>query len=282
MTVREALRRANASLQRAGVPDAALDARLLLSHLLEEQPMTLALEGEREISPQQLSQFEQMTQRRASRVPLQIILGTTDFMGLSFAVTPDVLIPRQDTEILCEEALRRIGERESSVLDIGTGSGALAVAIAKLSSARVTAVDISPAALSVARENAKRLGARVRFLESDLFSALGSSRFDVIVSNPPYIAHAELGTLMPEVRQEPAIALDGGKDGLDFYRRIVKEANAHIAAKGCILFEIGWQQKDAVSALLQSEIGEPFALRDYGGNWRVVGAVKRDDASDSA
>jgi len=192
-------------------------------------------------------------------------------------VEPGVLCPRPDTEILCEEALRHIrpGMR---VLDIGTGSGALAVAIKKHApESDVTAVDISDTALNVAAGNAQRNGAAVRFVKSDCFSALEGETFDVIVSNPPYISSEEMCALMPEVRMEPELALFGGEDGLDFYRRISREAAGRLRKGGALLFEIGWQQKDDVSALLEERIGTPHALRDYGDNWRVVYAVKEKD-----
>lgn len=281
MTVREALRAAGARLERAGVPDAALDARLLLAHVLGESPLMMTLDGAREVPPQALAAFETMTARRAGREPLQTITGEAAFMGMSFAVTPDVLIPRQDTEILCEEALRRAGCREASVLDVGTGSGALAVAISLLSRASVTATDISEAALAVARDNAARLGAQVRFVRGDLYDAVPGERFDMIVSNPPYISREEMARLMPEVLREPVTALFGGEDGLDFYRRLTRDAARHLKPGGCVLFEIGYAQKDAVSAMLAARVGEPFALRDYGGNWRVVGACLREGKTDA-
>ena len=160
------------------------------------------------------------------------------------------------------------------MLDIGTGSGALAIAIALFAvRAQVTAVDVSDDALTIAEQNARRLGAGVRFVKSDCFSQLPGEQYDMIVSNPPYISEQEMKTLMPEVLREPELALYGGEDGLDFYRRITREAPAHLARGGYLLFEIGWQQKEAVEALLREHIGEPFALRDYGGNWRVVGAM---------
>ena len=175
-----------------------------------------------------------------------------------------------------EEALRHV-RPDSRVLDIGTGSGALAVSIAKLGICSVTAVDVSDTALRVAKGNAEANGAQVRFVKSDCFSALAGETFDVIVSNPPYISREEMEMLMPEVKQEPELALFGGEDGLDFYRRISREAPAYLAEGGVLLFEIGWQQKDAVSDLLRAHIGEPFALKDYGDNWRVVGAVYRKE-----
>ena len=275
MTVREALREATLRLEGAGVPDAALDARLLLAHLLSTSHLALTLDGGREIGADVLQAYGAMLVRREAREPLQTITGEASFMGMAFCVTPDVLIPRQDTEILCEEALRRLAGKRAKALDVGTGSGALAVAIALLSRAEVTAVDVSEDALCVARENARRLGAEIRFLQGDLYAPVGDERFDMIVSNPPYISREEMERLMPEVQREPKLALYGGEDGLDFYRRLAKDAAKHLRPGGCILLEIGYRQKEAVEALLQKHVGKPFALRDYGGNWRVVGACWR-------
>ena len=277
MTIREALKGAGLRLSKAGVPDADMDARLLLAHLLGESPLAMALSGERELREETRIAYEAMLIRRESREPLQTITGEAGFMGLAFTVTPDVLIPRPDTEILCEEAIRRLSLSEGRALDLGTGSGALAVSLALLSRASVTAVDVSAPALAVARENARRLGADVRFLQGDLFAPVEGERFDVIVSNPPYIARSEMDELMPEVRREPELALFGGEDGLDFYRRICARAADFLLPGGCLLLEIGWQQKEAVEALLREYVGEPFAMKDYGGNWRVVGAVLREE-----
>ena len=275
MTVREMLHDATARFERCGVPDAALDARLLLAFLLHTSQLAVSLDGGREVSEGELAVYESMVVRREAREPLQLITGEADFMGMGFRVTQDVLIPRQDTEILCEEALRRVAGRQISVLDVGTGSGALAVSISLLSRASVTAVDVSEAALDIARANAKRLGADVRFLQGDLYAPVGKERFDMIVSNPPYISREEMQLVMPEVRREPELALFGGEDGLDFYRRIAQDAPKRLNPGGCILLEIGYRQKEAVEALLLERVGEPFALKDYGGNWRVVGAVWR-------
>ena len=180
-----------------------------------------------------------------------------------------------ETTSLCMEALDERVTGGERVLDIGTGSGAIAVSLAKLGRpAQVTAVDVSDRALEIARQNAERNGAAVEFVKSDCFSALKGRKYDMIVSNPPYISEDEMRGLMPEVTREPELALFGGADGLDFYRRISREAPEYLNEGGCLLFEIGWLQKDAVSALVKAHIGEPFALRDYGQNWRVVGAKK--------
>lgn len=276
MTIREALKAAAARLAAAGVPDAEFDAQEMLAFLLKEDRLKMRVEGFRALDETIRARYEELVARREAREPMQYILGETSFMGLTFHVEPGVLIPRYDTEVLCEEALKRLrpGMR---VLDIGTGSGALAVSIAKLApECDVTAVDVSETALAVAPANAAALGAKVRFVKSDCFAALGGETFDMIVSNPPYIDGEEMKELMPEVLLEPELALYGGEDGLDFYRRISREAPAYLKKGGCLLFEIGWKQKEPVSELLREHVGEPFALKDYGDNWRVVGAVMED------
>ena len=274
MTIREALRLAEARLEQAGVPDADVDAAYLLASVLKEDTLAMRINGHRELAAPQQAAFDALCDRRAAREPLQYILGETEFMGLTFHVEPGVLIPRADTEILVEKALAWM-KPGARVLDIGTGSGAIAVSLAKLGrQAQVTAVDVSDRALEIARRNAERNGAAVEFVKSDCFSALKGRKYDMIVSNPPYISADEMRGLMPEVTREPELALFGGADGLDFYRRISREAPEYLNEGGCLLFEIGWLQKDAVSALVKAHIGEPFALRDYGQNWRVVGARK--------
>ena len=274
MTIREALRLAAARLEQAGVPDADVDAAYLLASVLKEDTLAMRINGHRELAAPQRAAFDALCDRRTAREPLQYILGETEFMGLTFRVEPGVLIPRADTEILVEKALAWM-KPGARVLDIGTGSGAIAVSLAKLGrQAQVTAADVSDRALEIARQNAKRNGAAVEFVKSDCFSALKGRKYDMIVSNPPYISEDEMRGLMPEVTREPELALFGGADGLDFYRRISREAPEYLNEGGCLLFEIGWLQKDAVSALVKAHIGEPFALRDYGQNWRVVGARK--------
>lgn len=201
MTIREALRAATARLEQADVPDADVDASYLLASVLKEDTLAMRINGHRALTEEQEKAFDALCDRRAAREPLQYILGETEFMGLTFHVEPGVLIPRADTEILVEKALK-VMPPNARVLDIGTGSGAIAVSLARLGqAARVTAVDVSDKALEIARKNAENNGADVEFVKSDCFSALQGRKYDMIVSNPPYISDEEMQTLMPEVRQ---------------------------------------------------------------------------------
>lgn len=216
MTIREALRAATVRLEQADVPDADVDASYLLASVLKEDTLAMRINGHRALTEEQEKAFDALCDRRAAREPLQYILGETEFMGLTFHVEPGVLIPRADTEILVEKALK-VMPPNARVLDIGTGSGAIAVSLARLGqAARVTAVDVSDKALEIARKNAENNGADVEFVKSDCFSALQGRKYDMIVSNPPYISDEEMQTLMPEVRQEPELALFGGGDRVGF------------------------------------------------------------------
>ena len=188
MTIREALRAATARLEQADVPDADVDASYLLASVLKEDTLAMRINGHRALTEEQEKAFDALCDRRAAREPLQYILGETEFMGLTFHVEPGVLIPRADTEILVEKALK-VMPPNARVLDIGTGSGAIAVSLARLGqAARVTAVDVSDKALEIARKNAENNGADVEFVKSDCFSALQGRKYDMIVSNPPYIS----------------------------------------------------------------------------------------------
>jgi release factor glutamine methyltransferase len=262
MTLREALTRATRQL--GASPDlcvgAARDAALLLRHVLGISHAAQLADSERELSPAQQAAFDALVQRRLANEPIQYITGEQEFYGLTLGVTPAVLIPRPETEILVEAVLmevKRAGLQSAPrILDVGTGSGAIAIALAHhLPHAHVTAVDLSAAALEVAASNAARHGLadRIRFVASDLLDALppGELPFDFIVSNPPYVPTADRGSLHPQVRDhEPAAALFAGTDGLDVYRRLIPQARAALRPNGILALEIGQGQREAVAALL--------------------------------
>lgn len=236
----------------------------------------LKFEGEREVQPDALDTLNAMLARRAAGEPVQYILKRADFMGLTFYVDERVLIPRQDTETLVENALIAITPLpEVEVLDLCTGSGCIGLSLGSLAPrAQVTLSDVSRDALDVAKKNAELLSVAVTLRQGDLFQAVGRRRYDLIVSNPPYVPRGELAGLQTEVRHEPAIALDGGVDGLDFYRRIAAEAPAHLNPEGLVYLEVGIGQAGAVKALLESFIHcrESGIIKDLNGIDRVVWA----------
>lgn len=261
-------------LAEKGVENPRLEAEWMLCEALSLDRVGLYLNFDKPLNDAELAAFRGMVQRRAKREPLQYILGSQEFMGLDFQVTPAVLIPRHDTEVLVAEGVQR-GAGTRSILDIGTGSGCVAVALAKsLPEAEVSSVDVSAEALAVARDNAEKNQVSVRFFHGSLFEPLAGRRFDMIVSNPPYIPADEIATLQQEVRGfEPLGALDGGADGLDFYRSIVSGAPEHLTPGGWLLFEVGAGQAPQVLELLRTG-GFPvdcFSQTDPAGIERVVG-----------
>ncbi len=267
---RQLLFNAAARLTAAGASDARLDAEWLLSHALNVPRLMLLADAGQDVPPNDAERYEALVVRRAEGQPLQYVLGEADFMGRTFQVDARVLIPRCDTETLCEAVTERL-RAGMRVVDIGTGSGALAVSAAlACPGAEVTGVDISAEALAVARANGEWLGARVRWVQSDLFDALQGETFDLVVSNPPYIPTRELVGLQREVRQEPSLALDGGPDGLAFYRRIVASLPAHLRRGGSLLLEIGDGQAEDVTALFMGKFDQIRTLRDLSGLKRVV------------
>jgi len=285
MTYRELYEYGKSRLSEAGIAEAGLDARLLLEYVCHADRNELILYADRERNSMEEQFYRMVIEKRASRIPLQHITGEQEFMGLSFQVNEHVLIPRQDTEILVEEAMRHLGDG-MRILDLCTGSGCILLSLLKYSNeCEGVGIDISEEALKTARENAEKLGLDAVFLAGDLFGPLAgfvSERtpdrlFDMVVSNPPYIETAVIDTLMPEVRDhEPFCALDGGADGLQFYRRILAEAPAHMRRGAVLLFEIGCGQGEAVARLMQ-EAGfvQVEVLQDYAGLDRVVcGSVR--------
>lgn len=260
-----------------GIEHGRLDAELLLAATLKLNRVGLYLNYDRPLSAEELTAFRKQVERRARREPLAYILGRCEFWSLPFVVTPAVLVPRPDTEVLVEEALKRLPP-QGRVLDVGLGSGAIAVAIAhERGDARVEGIDVSPEALAVALENAAANGVaeRVAFRQGDLFS-LDGGPYELIISNPPYIAAGEIPTLMPEVRDyEPSLALIAGAAGLDCYRALVPAALMQLVAGGWLLVEVGANQAPAVSALFAAAgFADIVTACDLAGIERVVGGRK--------
>jgi release factor glutamine methyltransferase len=231
------------------------DAELLLLRIINRDRTFLLTHPDTQLTPEQSAQYDAFLVRRKTHEPIQYILGEQEFYGLTFAVTPAVLIPRPETEHLVEALLARVPhDQPLRIADVGTGSGAIAVALAHhLPQAQITALDISEAALAVARRNAEthHVADRTRFLQSDLLSAVANEKFDAIVSNPPYVAEADRATLEPQVRDyEPASALFAGPTGLDIYQRLIPQAQAALKLEGWLLMEIGQGQREALTQLL--------------------------------
>ncbi len=312
MNIRDALKRGCEVLDGAGSESPRLDAQVLLLAVLREERTVLVSHPERELASQEEQLYKQYISERALGKPVSYITGVKEFMGLEFAVNEAVLIPRPETELLVEEAVKELeaisreAEAVPRVLDLCTGSGAIAVSIKHfVPKAEVTATDLSEEALKVARENAERLTeGGIRFLQGDLFEALsvrcadsspgGGARlaspsgrgvtegdgegrfFNLIVSNPPYIPAGVIDGLMPDVKDfEPRLALDGGTDGLDIYRRLIPQAAEHLAPGGVLLLEIGFDQGETVPDLCrQAGLGNIAVLKDLAGLDRVVRAER--------
>lgn len=305
MTYRECYEKGCRILNEAGIEEAVLDARLLLESVCGTNRNDLLVHGEQPVAVDAEEKYMDWIGKRAGHIPLQQLTGEQDFMGLTFTVNEHVLIPRQDTEILVEEVLKELHDG-MRVLDMCTGSGCILISLLHYSNGcEGLGVDLSAEALKVAKRNAQRIlgenfsetkdcgvktfetesddaetaintaenetAGRARFLQSDLFENV-EGKFEIIVSNPPYIASAEVDKLMPEVRDhEPRMALDGTADGLEFYRRIIEEAGQHLVSSGMLFFEIGYDQGQAVSELMrQHGYREVQVVQDYAGLDRVV------------
>lgn len=281
MTVRDALQTGERTLAQVGAPDPHIDVSLLLSHVLHCAHMALPLCRERALTPEEERAFAALLAERAARTPLQYVLGEQWFYGRRFAVDDRVLVPRQETETLCELALQALRALQAEqpdlaprALDLCTGSGAIAITLAlEAPGLCVTASELSPDALAVARDNAEALHAAVRFIQGDLFAPVSGERFHLLVSNPPYVPRADCDRLQPEVAREPLIALLGGEDGLDFYRRIAAEAPACLAPHARVLCEVGDGQSGFVQALFARAFGEATVHPDLYGHPRVVAAT---------
>ena len=282
-TVLELLRWTTDYFSRSGIDTARLDAEVLLAHALESDRLRLYVDYEKPVLEEERNRFRALVQRRAAeRVPVSLLLGEREFWSLPFRVTGDVLTPRPETETLVEAALSKVADSESAVriLDLGTGSGAIALSLAsELPHAEITATDLSEPALQIAAENADHLHLRerIRFLAGDLFEPVASERFDVVVSNPPYVARNDAASLPPELSHEPDMALFAGADGLDVIRRLVAAAGDHLSPGGWLLFELSPEQvetaEDELAKAGFTEIERRFDLarlaRVVGARWRA-------------
>lgn len=265
-------------LTEQNITDASCDVWLLAEHVFGINRAKFYMNPDVSVDEKKASLFNQCIEKRASHIPLQHITGTQEFMGYTFVVNEHVLVPRQDTEILVEKVSDHISQqkRKLRVLDMCTGSGCIAISLKKLHpDIDITAVDISKEALAVAEENCQKHQLSIHLIKSDLFENI-DGKFDIIVSNPPYIPTKDIGELMPEVREhEPIGALDGDEDGLKFYKAISKQALKHLVSGGKIFYEIGYDQGKSVPDILQSnQYKEIYVFCDLAGNSRVVVAGK--------
>lgn len=272
MNVKEAVQEVRKKLAESNTDTPLLDAQLIVGNAAGMTRVQILTYPDKELNENEICKINEMCSERIKHKPMQYILGVCEFMGLDFKVNSHTLIPRGDTEILVERAIEIVKKNNyNSVLDIGTGSGAIAVSIAKYTNIHVDAVDISEGALKTAIENGSNNGVNVNFFKSDLFSEV-NEKYDIILSNPPYIEKDVIETLEPDVKDyEPLSALDGGNDGLDFYRRIINDIDSYLNKNGCVIFEIGYNQGDNVSKLLSEKGFENISVeKDLSGLDRVV------------
>lgn len=285
MLVREMIKLGEGRLMKAHCMDPWLDAELLYYYLTGQDRVGLFLRAKEPADEVLQKQYFDLISQREKRIPLQHITGSQEFMGLNFQVNSDVLIPRQDTEILVEEAARIIRgdnprarqRRIWKVLDLCCGSGAIGVSLARIcENVRVSASDYSQPALETAKLNAEKNRVKIKFFQGDLYNAIGNRRYDMIISNPPYIRSHMIPILQDEVKvHEPMMALDGGDDGLDFYRTIIGDAAKHLKKQGVLALEIGHDQAEDVSQLIR-ETGaftKVHVIKDLAGHDRVVYAI---------
>ncbi len=276
------------NLKRNQVEDAYIKAKKLLEHVLNQSKEELVINSLKEVSRENEQSYESSLEEIIQGKPIQYITKSQEFMGLNFYVDENVLIPQSDTEILVEETLKLIKEkyldRNIKILDLCTGSGAIAISIAKYienldnktlqknikEQIEIYAIDICKKALEIAKKNAKDNDAKINFIQSNMFEALNNLKFDIIVSNPPYIETKTISTLSKEVQSEPIIALDGGQDGLDFYKIINKESPKYLNDDGHILLEIGYNQKESVTKIFEENYKNITCIKDLADNDRVI------------
>lgn len=276
MKIREAINKGSIQLKMQKIDSPKLKARLLMQSLLEKDRQYILVYDEKQLTQEQEEDYFKNIERLGNGEPLQHITHQQEFMKMNFYVNKDVLIPRPDTEVLVEEVIK-IAEKINAkkILDLCTGSGAIAISLAKyINNSQITAVDISEKALKVAEKNAKKneVENQIAFFTSNLFQNLPKEKYDIIVSNPPYIKREVIKSLDKEVKQEPLIALDGGWDGLDFYRKIIHQSYEFLKYKGYLCLEIGYDQKIDVIELIEQEEKyiHTYSKQDLYGNDRIV------------
>lgn len=274
MTIKETLTKGMIILKGNNIDSPKLKARLLLQFILKKPRQYLIVYDNKEIEKKEQWEYFVNIEKLANGVPLQHITHSQEFMKMDFYVDENVLIPRPDTEILVEEVIKIAKKmHKPKILDLCTGSGAIAISIAKnVPEAEVHAIDISSKALEIAKKNAKNLGVKVKFTKSNLFEKLNKTKFDIIVSNPPYIKRNDINYLSQEVKKEPELALDGGIDGLDFYRKIAKQAIDYLKFESYLCLEIGYDQKEDVIDIInkQENYSNTYSKKDLGGNDRII------------
>lgn len=276
MTIKELIQKGTIDLKVAGVTEPKLKARLLMQFILNKPRQFLLVYDNEQVSKSNEAKYLDCIKKLISGIPLQHITHSQEFMKLNFFVNEDVLIPRPDTEVLVEEVINIANKvKAKKILDLCTGSGAIAISLAKyIKNSEITALDISDKAIEIAKRNAKSNGVenQITFVKSDLFNELPKEKYDIIVSNPPYIKKDIIKTLDKEVQKEPNLALDGGYDGLDFYRKIVNHGYDYLKYNGYICLEIGYDQKDEVIELIKNEDKyiNTYCKKDLYGNDRVI------------
>lgn len=277
MKISDVLKNTTERLRRAGIDTANLDAKLLLCKFLKKDKLFLVVNSEKEIEIDE--KFVELVSRREKHEPMQYILGKAEFYGLDFKVNKNVLIPRPDTEVLVEKVISFVKNNSYTILDIGTGSGCIPISIlVNCPNAKAYAADISADAIEVAKENAKlnNVDKKITFLNIDILNDFPDFSIDCIVSNPPYIEEEVIPTLMEDVKgYEPDIALNGGPDGLIFYRRIAQEGYKILRKGGLIAFEVGYTQAKAVEEILiKNGFAQTEIIKDLAGIERIVSAIK--------
>lgn len=275
MKLKDLLNYAKTYLIENEIEDAGIISRLIIEHVFSIEKEKIILFYEKELDDISIKKYKSMLEKIVSGVPLQYLINKQEFMKLNFYVDENVLIPQPDTEILVEEIINQYKEKKCKILDLCTGSGAIAISLAKyLEDVEIVASDISIKALQIAKLNAEKnlVHKKIRFIESDMFTKIDDNNFDIIVSNPPYIKTEVISKLDNQVKKEPYIALDGGQDGLKFYRIIINNSYKYLADNGKLFLEIGYDQKEDIMNLLNENscYDNIYSKKDLGGNDRIV------------